>query len=206
MIEAARDLFVSQGYAETTMEQVAAGAGVSVQTVYYRFHSKARLLCEVTEATANGSVEPVAPGQPPWLGEMLAADSGEHVLALGVRHGTAIYDRVARLWPAMAAASAADPAAESYWRGVTERRRDGQRRMVQRVADLGELRADLDVDRATDVVVVLLGHDVYRGLVIVAGWQASDYRDWLLETLVGQLLAGADRIPGVSPSRDQERP
>ncbi|GAB3259873.1 TetR/AcrR family transcriptional regulator [Nocardioides dilutus] len=189
MIAAARELFVEQGYADTTMEQIAASAEVSVQTVYYRFHTKARLLCEVTQATASGADAPAPSGPPPWLPEMLGAATPEAVLALAVRHGTEIYDRVARLWPALAAASGSDATVEAYWSELTTRRRAGQAAMVGRVAELGGLRPGLDPEAATDVVVVLFGHDVYRGLVLEAGWTPKAYRDWLLETLTQQLLA-----------------
>jgi hypothetical protein len=36
---------------------------------------------------------------------------------------------------------------------------------------------------------VLMGHDVYRGLVLDADWTPHDYREWLLTTLSQQLLA-----------------
>ena len=95
---------------------------------------------------------------------MLAATSGQRVLALAVEHGADIFVRAAPLWPAVAAA-AADPHVEHYWRGVAADRRAGQARMVARLAELGVLRDGLDPDRATDLVVVLFGHDVFTGLV-----------------------------------------
>jgi hypothetical protein len=112
------------------------------------------------------------------------------VLELGIRHGTAIYDRVAQLWPAMAAASAADPAVDEYWRGVTDRRRRAQAAMVGRIAELDGLREGLEAEPATDLVVVLLGHDVYRGLVIDSGWSPETYRASMLSLLSQQLLRG----------------
>ena len=105
-----------------------------------------------------------------------------------VEYGTAIYERVADLWPAVGAASAADPQVEEYRRGVTAGRRAGQHAMVMRLAGLGGLLPDLGVDRATDLVVVLVGHDVYRGLVVDAGWPVREYKAWLLNTLTQQLL------------------
>lgn len=110
------------------------------------------------------------------------------VLALGVEHGTAIYERVAALWPAAAAAAAADPDVDDYWRGVTTNRRSGQHGMVTRVAALGGLRSGLDVERATDLVVVMAGRDVYRGLVQEARWTVLAYQAWLFTTLTQQLL------------------
>lgn len=188
MIDSAGELFIGQGYALTTMDQIAARAGVAVQTVYYTFKTKGKLLCEVVEVTAAGEDTPVPVSQRPWMRELLASTSGPRVLALGVEHGTTIYARVAVLWPAVRAAAAADPTVDQYWRGVAANRRNGQLAMVARIAELGCLRPHLDVEHATDLVAVLLGHDVYSGLVQEAGWPVRAYRGWLFSTLVEQLL------------------
>jgi TetR/AcrR family transcriptional regulator, regulator of autoinduction and epiphytic fitness len=181
-------LFIEQGHAATTVAQIAAGAGVAVQTVYYTFKTKARLLAEVVEVTAAGDDDPVPVPQRVWVQELLSASSAQRVLALGVEHGTAIYERVAVLWPAVAAAAATDPEVDDYWREVTANRRSGQRGMVTRVAELGDLRLGLDVEQATDLVVVLAGHDVYRGLVQEARWPVPVHKAWLFITLTQQLL------------------
>lgn len=192
MLEAARDLFLSQGYAATTMEQIATQAGVAVQTVYYTFRTKGQLLCEVVEVTAVGEDEPVPVAQRPWMRETLSTSSAQRVLALAVEHGTAIYERAAPLWPAVNAAAAADPYVEQYWRDVAAKRRAGQGRLVARLSELGALREGLNVERATDLLVVLFGHEVFRGLV-EAGWTIPNYKAWLFATLVQQLL-GAERL------------
>lgn len=196
MIGSARELFIAQGYAAATMEQIAAGAGVAVQTVYYTFRTKGQLLAEVVEVTAAGDDDPVPVARRAWVREMLSASPAQRVIALGVEHGTAIYERVAVLWPAVGAVAAADPEIDGYWRGVTANRRSGQRGMVTRVAELGGLRPGLDVERATDIVVVLAGHDVYRGLVQEARWTAPAYKAWLFTTLTQQLLDAGTVDPG----------
>jgi TetR/AcrR family transcriptional regulator of autoinduction and epiphytic fitness len=187
MIECARDRFVRDGFAATTMQGIADDAGVAVQTVYYSFGTKGKLLCEVVDTTASGGQD-ASPGQPAWIRDMLAETDQQRVLALAVREGTGIYDRVAPLWPAVAGAVEADADVALYWHGVAARRRAGQEAMVVRLAELGPLRADLDVERAVDLVVVLFGHDVYRGLVLDAGWSEADYRAWLSSMLSEQLL------------------
>ncbi len=139
MLDSARELFVTQGYAATTMERIADDAGVAVQTLYYSFRTKGQLLCEVVEATAAGEDDAVPVTQRPWMQEMLGATSGPRVLALTVEHGADIFVRAAPLWPAVAAATS-DPYVDRYWRGVAAGRREGQARMVARLADLGALR------------------------------------------------------------------
>jgi TetR/AcrR family transcriptional regulator of autoinduction and epiphytic fitness len=193
---AARELFVSQGYADTTMKQIAAGAGVAVQTVYYTFNTKGALLCEVMEVAGAGEDHPVPVAQRPWMREAMTATSQQRIIALAVEHATGIYERVAALWPALDAAAAVDPDVGDYWRGVTANRRAGQRAMVARIAELGDLRPELDVERGTDIVVVLFGHEVYRGLVQDAGWTVPSYKAWLFATLVQQLLGRQQADPG----------
>lgn len=58
MIDGARELFIEQGYAGTTRQEIAGRAGVAVQTVYYTFKTKGQLLCEVVELTAAGQAPP----------------------------------------------------------------------------------------------------------------------------------------------------
>ncbi len=166
---------------------LAPATGVAVQTVYYTFRTKAKLLCEVVDVTVAGEDEPIPVAQRQWMQETLSSSSAQRVLALAVEHGTGIYERAAPLWPAVNAAAAGDPYIEQYWRGVAAMRRAGQGRLVARLSQLGALREGLSLERATDLVVVLFGHDVFRG-VVEAGWTIPSYKAWLFATLVQQLL------------------
>ena len=187
MITAARDLFLARGWAATTMEQIAQDSGVAVQTVYYTFKTKGHLLAEILEVTAAGSDVPGPPIDRPWAREMLSSPSAQRVLALGVEHGTGIYERVAHLWP-LAAAAAADPTMAQYWQAVNAGRRAGQGAQVRRLQELGALRPGLETEKATDLVFLLAGHDPYRALVLEAGWPVAEYKAWLYATLIQQLL------------------
>jgi TetR/AcrR family transcriptional regulator of autoinduction and epiphytic fitness len=194
MLDSARELFISDGYAATTMERIADHAAVAVQTLYYTFRTKGQLLCEVVEVTAAGDEDAAPVALRAWVQEMLTATSGQRVLALAVEHGADIFVRAAPLWPAVAAA-VTDPHVEHYWAGVTATRRAGQARMIARLAELGVLRHGLDPDRATDLVVVLFGHDVFTSLVTQARWSVPEYKAWLVTTLAQQLLKRARLTP-----------
>ena len=194
MLRSARNLFITEGYAATTMERIAVDADVAVQTLYYTFRTKGQLLCEVVEVTAAGEHDVVPVEQRTWVQDMLGATSGQRVLALAVEHGADIFERAAPLWPAVSAATA-DTHVNQYWRGVTANRRAAQGRMVARLSDLNALRDGLEPDRATDLVVTLFGHEVFGNLVGEAGWSVPDYKAWLFTTLVQQLLE-RDIVPG----------
>lgn len=197
MRDSARELFVKQGYAATTMDEIASEAAVAVQTVYYTFRTKGALLCEVMDVTAAGAETAPPVAQRPWMREAMTSPSPQRALALAIEHGTAIFERAAPLWPAINAAAAADPTVGEYWAGVTAGRRAGQHALVSRLAELGGLRPGLDVERGTDLVVVLIGHDTYSGLVEGAGWTVPTYQAWLFTTLTQQLL-GSRRIQAKS--------
>src|SRR5678815_2284868 len=58
--DAARELFLTLGYARTTIARVAAEADVAADTVYHLFRSKRDLLKHVLDVTAAGDDEDVA--------------------------------------------------------------------------------------------------------------------------------------------------
>ena len=186
MHESARKLFVSQGYSDTTMTQIAEDAGVAVQTLYYTFQTKGKLLIEIVEVASAGG-DPVPVPQREWFREMMSSTDAQRILALGVEHGTGIYERVAALWPAFAVA-VSDPFVADYWESIAARRRDAQRGQVVRVSEVGNLKPGLTIEQATDLLFLLAGHAPYRSLVEDAGWPIVEYKSWLFRTLVQQIL------------------
>jgi TetR/AcrR family transcriptional repressor of mexJK operon len=59
ILEAATALFVNTGYLGTSMDEVAARAGVSKQTVYKHFADKKSLFIEIVTSTVDEVAEPV---------------------------------------------------------------------------------------------------------------------------------------------------
>ena len=58
-LSAAHDLFVEHGYGRTTIAEIAATAGVSVETVYATFKNKSNLLHRVWDVTVGGDDEQI---------------------------------------------------------------------------------------------------------------------------------------------------
>jgi TetR/AcrR family transcriptional regulator, mexJK operon transcriptional repressor len=59
IVEAATDAFLRNGYLGTSMDEIAALAGVSKQTVYKHFADKERLFSEIVTATVDEAGDPV---------------------------------------------------------------------------------------------------------------------------------------------------
>src|SRR5678810_125007 len=80
IVKAAYRLFCAQGYAGTTMAQIAETAGVAVQTVYFVFHTKAAVLSRAYDFAVMGEDEPQLPWDQPWYRAMVDADDLDEAL------------------------------------------------------------------------------------------------------------------------------
>jgi AcrR family transcriptional regulator len=186
VLGAARDLFLEQGYARTSMETIAARAGVSAQTVYNQFGTKCELLAAVLDRAIAGDHAPVAVIERSWLavhdGELAADAIGRFATA-----ATAILSRVAPLYDVIRSASAL-PEVRQLLADNRRRRRADQRHLVRALAATGELRPDLDATHAADVIYGVVNEDVYLLLIADCRWSRKRYTSWLAQTLIDQLV------------------
>lgn len=188
IIEVALAHFRSDGYAATTMEAIAAGAGVAVQTVYFTFHTKAELLLAALTVAGGDPDAPEDPADRAWFGRVMAADSGTRRLALIVELGNEIYVRVGPLMPALRAASSVDPAVDIAWQGLVARRREGMGRVIEVFAQQGELRPDLDAHLALDLLFGIHRSETYLAFTQECGWPFVRFQAWQFATLSRSLL------------------
>lgn len=186
LIRAAHLLFVERGYAGTRMADVAETAGVAVQTVYFRFHTKAELLQACYEFAVLGP-EALPPPRQPWYQALLTASSGEIALRSFAEGNTAIVARVGVLDDVVRSA-VHEPDAVAVRVHNEELRRDGYRAICAHVAEQFGLRRPLTVTTATDLLLAFGGTSLYRALVLDCNWPHAQYVDWLTRTLSQQLL------------------
>lgn len=188
IIEAALVRFRGQGYAATTMETIAADAGVAVQTVYFAFHTKAELLLAALKVAGGEHGDPEEPTERDWFGRVMAATSGTRRLALIVELGNEIYRRASPLMPAVRAAASADPGVDSAWQALAGGRREGMRQVIDTFARRGELRPGLDPSMALDLLFGVQRWETYQAFTEECGWPIERYKAWQFATLVRQLL------------------
>src|SRR3954470_14841928 len=94
IVDAAAALFVAEGYGATTLEQIAARAGVAVQTIYFHFGNKRTVLKEAVDVAAVGDDEPVPLLERPWVQELRAESEPERVLEGWIAASREISERV----------------------------------------------------------------------------------------------------------------
>jgi AcrR family transcriptional regulator len=187
-VDCAYRLFCAHGYPATTVETIAAAAGVAVQTVYYVFRTKAQLLREVIEVTAAGGHDPDPVMQRAWMQQAIDSPDGRRALALVVEHGVDIYARMAPLGDTVRAAAAIDPDIDSMWQAIAQARRTAMRQLVANMASHGQLRPGLTPEHAADILFVVNSHEVFLGLTRDSNWTIPDFKAWLYATLCQQLF------------------
>jgi AcrR family transcriptional regulator len=187
IVAAATERFVERGYVSTTIEDIAAAAGVAVQTVYYAFGTKPHVLAAVLDARIAGDLDPLPIAERPWVAAIGQTDDAAEELATLVAACVALLARVSPIFQVVLQA-AADPEVGRLLVATRTARRADQRRMVGRLRDAGHLRSGLAVDDAADVFYALVNEEVFNLLVGDCAWELARFHRWLEGALAAQLL------------------
>lgn len=152
ILDAALRLLIDRGYAATSIEAVAAEAGVSKATIYRRWASKEELtLAVVAEISREWVVADT--GDP-------RADATSMLTQMGQLMRTS---QAGRLLPRLLSEAKDNPELTERWRAsIVEPRRRRFRELVGRGIAAGQLHADLDVEATVDL---LIGPVLYRHIV-----------------------------------------
>jgi len=185
ILDAAMALFMEQGYDDTTIQQVAAAAGVAVQTVYFTFGNKARLLAEVQDRVVLGNAPEERWAEQPWAAELRSETDPRKLLDLFVEVDSQIKRRVS---PFIARLGAALPNDTSQAAGREARRDVFYGTVIDRLHQLGALRSGLSPGRALDILRVVDSLDAYVELTERRGWSGEEWRAYLGRVLQTELL------------------
>jgi AcrR family transcriptional regulator len=185
---AAYDLFIQHGYPATTMTDVAAAAGVAVQTVYFVFGTKAQLLHATYDYAVIGDGGQAAPEQQPWYAEMITANQLPDALRLLVDNVGAVLARTAPLDDFVKAATV-DPDPAHVRAQKEKQRRDSWTTMIGHLTARFPLRDGLAPQRAVDILLVLLGPATYQTFVGEYHWSPQDWAAWCTAAIAEQIFA-----------------
>lgn len=187
--KAAYTLFCERGYTGVTMVEIAEAAGVAVQTVYFAFHTKGELLSHTYDFAVLGGDEPLPPEQQAWYARMTAEPDVAVALRQMVDGVGAILTRATPLDSVVRASAESDPESARV-RVVHERwRADGYRAMLEILRAKSPLPEGITPERATHLLLLYLGMDIYRVLVHDLGWTHDDWIDWTVATVGEQVFA-----------------
>ncbi len=186
--DAASRLFVQQGYALTTMRQIADSAEVSERTAYLAFPSKLDLFMEVTGVALAGDDQPIPIAERPEIQEVLSERDGKKTLRLLVSTLTNMNERSGALVMAAHESAGADEALrEAVIQGDRAMARD-LALIAQALHTHGALHPDLSVDQATDILLLLVSPPAHQVLRRDRKRSVARYRSTVLKALERALL------------------
>lgn len=188
IVEAAGRLFLRDGYAATSMNAIAAEAGVAVQTVYATLKTKRDVLEAVIRLNVRGEDNDVPLVAGARWRQMEAEIDARSKLAMFARIHREICDREAGLFVVLQTAAAIDPEIAPLLRDKERFRYEDQTRVARSLQRHGQLRTGLSVRTASDSIWALASERVYLALVQDRDWNTANYETWLTDQLAAALL------------------
>ncbi len=193
IVRAASQLFISTGFGATTLDAVAAEAGVSRKTVFAAVGSKVDILRLAIEWAIAGDDEPVPLQDRPEIFGLLSVDDPVALLGGWASILVDIDTRVAGLWRALDVAAEVDPQARELQSTLSGQRLTSARVVVDRLVELGALRKKLSHAEARDIAWLAGDPVLFDRLVDQRRWPARRFERWLADHLVSELLDQAPR-------------
>ena len=189
ILSAARQVFAEHGYAATTIAQIAATAGVAVDTVYASVGTKPVLMRLLIETAISGIDQAVPAEQRDYVQQVKAAVTAQDKIRIYAAAVTDINRRMAPLHLVLRGAAATAPELAEIRDEISARRAANMRLFARDLAATGELRPDLDVDEIADVVWSMNSAEYFTLLVRERGWDPDKFAAWLAEAWSRLFLA-----------------
>ncbi len=182
--EAGRRLFRARGYGATTLQAIAAEAGVAVQTVYAVHGSKAGILRALRESVVH------QPAAEELFAQALGAADRDEALTLFARSIRTRWETGADVVQIHAEAAACDSQLRDEVKAVLTRRHRGIARLAEGLA--GETAPGPDSARLVALMDALTMPEVYLQLTDAHGWSPAEYEAWLAPALRAAALVNPE--------------
>lgn len=184
VLDVAWDMIAARGNAALSLVDVAREAGLSRQTLYLQFGSRAGLLLAMVEHMDQRSAAPAA------LAEARRSGDAKAAFEPYVR---AWFDYLPRVFPVARALAAAATAGDVEARDAFDSRmamlRAGFLQMTRALHEAGALRRGWTPAAAADWLFAMTHVDTWQHLVVEARWKPRDAIDRVVATLRETLLA-----------------
>jgi AcrR family transcriptional regulator len=188
ILDASQRLFGERGYAASTVEAIAAAAGVAVDTVYAAFGSKRGVLQALLNVRVGGDeaeldllarAGPLAVQREPEQRAQLAAFAADV---------SSIIERARPVDDIIRGAAAVDAEIAALRSEAQAYRYRNIRQLVSWLAAKGPLRGGLSEDDAAAIAWTMSSPEVHGLLRVARGWSAERYAAWLAQSLARILL------------------
>ena len=182
ILQAARELFAEQGFANTTVKVLAERAGVAVQTIYATFGSKAGVVMGLVDLLdEEAGVEGIH-------ADIQRTDDPREILRLTAHILRQIRERCGDIVNMARQGASTDERLASALGEGARRRNMGLATITQTLHSQKALRDGLNPQTAADIAAALLSDEICDVLVDQRHWSYDRYERWLADVLAQQLL------------------
>jgi AcrR family transcriptional regulator len=186
VIDAARGLLLDLGYAGTTIGAIADAAGVSPETIYKSFGGKPGLVRAIWVKSLEGA-GPVPAEERSDAIRATELDPRSLIRAWG-GFVTEVAARVAPIALLIRAAAASDVRMAELLAEVDQQRLQRMETNARGLFERGDLRSDLTLEDARDIMWTWSSPESYELLVIRRGWSAERFGSLAAEQMIAALL------------------
>jgi AcrR family transcriptional regulator len=186
VVEAARRLFVRDGFAATTIARIAEDAGVSEEMVYKAFGNKIALVRAIRDRALAGEGPVHAERR---SDKMQASQHDPRTIIRGWGVLTMeVAPRVAPVLLLVRDAAASDPELARLQEEMDASRLTRMTHNARTLLKDGHLREGITLDAATDVLWTYSSPELYELLVIRRGWTVERYGRFIADAIIAALL------------------
>src|SRR5215469_9762749 len=187
----AEQLFLSRGYAATTVAAIAAAAHVSVETIYKGFGGKPGLVRAIIAKGLAGE-GPIPAEQRSDQIRDTEPDPRRILTAWGA-FTAELGPRVTPIVLLARDAATSDPEIAALLEEISAARLERMRLNARGLASAGHLRPGIAVDQAADIMWTYSSPELYELLVLRRGWTADHYGQFIGQALISALLPSPGR-------------
>ena len=187
VVLAARELFERDGFRPTTVAAVAAHAGVSAESVYKGFGTKAALAKAVFDLVIAGDDEPVPVADRPEIQAMRDEPDARRKIAMYAGGLAQRQARSAKVQILIRDGRHVDDSLAPVWAKLYDEGMAGMTMLGRHLLDTGQLRDGIGLDEVRDLLWNYLAIDHYERLVLTQGWPLERYAQWLAHAMTSAI-------------------
>ena len=190
ILACARSLFLANGYGPTTIAEIAAEAGVSVETIYRAWGSKAGVVRALLRQSLRGhdDAPPLVEGDA--IKAVIAEPDARRQMELYGRLLAEVQPALAPLIRLLRESAGADPELAGTLEQHKRDRLEGMQSFAGLLHSRRALKDGLTTDAARDILWTMNSSEVYELLVGERSWTPQAYGSWIAGMLESALLPG----------------
>ena len=185
VVDAARRLFLQDGFAGTTIAAIATDAGVSVETIYKTFGGKPGLVRSICQQALAGTGPVPAETRSDAL-QRIETDPRTIIRGWGILTAE-VAPRIAPVLLLLRAAAVNDPEMDELQSEISDQRLARMTHNAEGIA--AHLRPGLGTAEAGVILWTYSSPELYELLVLKQGWNLQRYGTFIADAIISALLA-----------------